>query len=77
MAKKRHVSKHYEQEIHHTFVYLFVLYCGFHSRHTLFIQTSLVVMPNLAFLEVFKMSNVLSRILSNFCSAFEELRICH
>jgi len=53
------VSKHYEQEIYHTVVYLFVLVCGFHSRHILFIQTSFVVMPDLAFFEGFKMSNVL------------------
>ena len=58
MAKKRLLSKHYEQESHQTFVYLFVLDCSFHSCHTLFVQTGLVVMPDLAFLEVFKMSNV-------------------
>lgn len=77
IAKNRLVSKHYEQEIYHTVVYVFVLECGFHSHHTLCIQTSLVVMPNLAFLSIFKMSNVLSHILSNFYSAFEECRICH
>jgi hypothetical protein len=69
------ISKDYEQEIYHTVFYLFVLVCDFRSRHTLFIQMSQVVMPDLAFFEGFKMSNVLCPVLLKIIVGL--LTTCH